>query len=130
MSDRPSQQLSADLIDREARPRRPHTLINLGTLALALCWLALVGATLTPTLDDFKQYWQASVNLLQSGDPYATTPEPGSAGQTAGAAAAAITVYPYPPLLAYLIQPLGRLDHRQGQWIWFGMNCIALSGLI
>ena len=105
--------------------------INLGTLALALCWLALVGATLTPTLDDFKQYWQASVNLLQSGDPYATTPEPGLlAGQAAGAAAKGITVYPYPPLLAYLIQPLGWLEHWQAQWIWFGMNCIALSGLI
>jgi Glycosyltransferase family 87 len=112
------------------QPGQRYLPINLGAFVLALVWLALIAATLTPANDDFKQYWQASVNLLQSGDPYATTPEPGSADQTGAASEAIVIFYPYPPLLAYLIQPLARLQHWQAQGVWFGMNCLALSALI
>jgi hypothetical protein len=72
----------------------------------------VISLTLSPEVDDFKQYWQAALNIRLSGDPYATTPEP--------------TPYPNPPLLAYLLQPLAMLDHRPAQWVWFGINLVAL----
>jgi len=121
--------VSVESIQRN-QPARLYLLINLGALALAFVWLALIAVTLTPANDDFQQYWQASVNLLQSGDPYATTPEPGSANHAGAASGTIVIFYPYPPLLAYLIQPLARLQHWQAQRVWFGMNCLALSALI
>jgi hypothetical protein len=88
-------------------------MVNTVALVLALCWLALLSFTLTPVIDDFKQYWLAAVNLVRSGDPYAT----GSG-------------YFYPPLFAYLIQPVAFIGQHTGQWLWFGFNSLLLGGFI
>lgn len=98
--------------------RRPLTIdctrmLNYSACLLALGWLALIVTTLTPQIDDFKQYWQAAVNIRATGDAYATTPRP--------------VPYPYPPLLAYLIQPLSLLPQLIAQQIWFALN-VALLG--
>lgn len=111
--------------------KRPAININVVALVLALGWLVLVSLTLTQQTDDYKQYWQAARDLLQYGDPYASTPDwrLGVQQPATSGTASAIT-YPYPPLLAYIIQPLGLLSHSAGQRIWFGINTIALFGLI
>jgi hypothetical protein len=128
VSDQQLHQLYPTPIERERKARQLTALLNIGALVLALCWLALIAVTLTTDNDDFKQYWQASVNVFQSGDPYATTPEPGAAPSISSRA---LTIfYPYPPLLAYLIQPLALLEHGMAQRVWFGINCLALLALI
>ena len=92
--------------------------VNMIALLLTLGWLLLVFSTLTPATDDFKQYWQTTRNLDQTGDPYTaatpTTP----------------TGFYYPPLFAYLVQPFGQLDQRIGQRIWYGLNSVMLAILI
>jgi hypothetical protein len=99
-----------------------HRYINWVALALALIWLGLIGATVTPNIEDFEQYWQASLNVRTVGDPYATTPEHG--GEHTNAAP-----FPYPPLLAYLMLPFSWLDATWALWLWFGCN-LALLGIL
>jgi hypothetical protein len=104
-------------------------LLNLICTALAVGWLALVSTTLIPQIDDFKQYWQAAVNLRATGDPF--TPPPGQE-QTA------YVGYYYLPIFAYLTQPIGLLSQHVGQIVWYWLNvalllcfvwlCIVLSG--
>jgi hypothetical protein len=102
---------------------------NIGALILAALWLALVAFTLTPDVDDFKQFWQASVNVRQTGDPYATTPDcrldPARCEEQLGTIG-----YFNPPIFAYLLLPLSLLSQTQGQYLWFGLNCLALAGLV
>jgi hypothetical protein len=105
--------------------------LNIGALALALVWLALIATTISPDVDDFKLYWHAAVNMRQSGDPYATTPEPGTLVlPRVEAGGTLIGPYLYPPLLAYLVQPLAALDLPQAQRVWFTINCLALGSFI
>lgn len=96
------------------------TPINGLALALALLWLALVGATLVPGQDDFGIYRRGALAWVQSGDPY---------GALAGEAAPANT-FIYPPLLALLLAPLAGLDEPTGQLLWFALNCAALLALV
>ena len=71
-----------------------HTrLINLVALALALLWVALIGLTLSPTINDFQSYRLGALLVMSSGDPYLAAPP------TDG------IVYIYPPLFAYLMLP-------------------------
>lgn len=103
--------------------------LNLVAAALAAGWLLLLYATLTPSPDDFKQYWQAAVNLRATGDPFVPPP---------GQESVAYLGYYYPPVFAYLIQPFGLIGQVPGQRIWFWLNaaatvafallCIRLSG--
>ncbi len=97
-------------------------LINGLAVALTLIWIVLIGATLTPNVDDFKQYWQAGRNFLTQGDIYTTTPEPGQP----------ITApsFPYPPLLAYLLLPLALLPLVTALRIWFVLNLLMLALLL
>lgn len=90
-----------------------RSILNAVALALACGWLLLVSQTLDPAIDDFERYWQAAVDLRQAGDPYVTRAD-----------------YFYPPFFVYLMQPFGSLEHEQGQWVWFGVNCVALGGFI
>ena len=105
------------------------SLANTAALILAFCWLGVIYATLNPEVDDFKQYWQASVNVRKLGDPYATT-----TGQELLHGQAATPQrkpgYPCPPFFAYLILPLSFLELRQAQSVWFGFNVFALAGLV
>jgi len=114
-------------------PRRANGI----ALVLALLWLLLIGLTLTPQVDDFKWYWQAGRSFSETGDPYHYKDDPVagiiSQPQPApepGDIVAPIFAYGYPPLFAYAMQPLGRLDYRTAQWIWFGLNTLLLIGLI
>lgn len=93
--------------------QQKQTMLNAGTLLFALLWLALIGITLDPAVDDFERYWQAATDFLRYGNPYVTRPD-----------------YFYPPFFVYLILPFGWLTHQQGQWIWFGLNIMALSAFI
>lgn len=95
---------------------RELNVLNIVSLGLSLGWLLLLAWTLNPAVDDFKQYWQAAVHLRLAGDPYLSTPGPNA--------------YPYPPLLAYLLQPLSLMAHWPAQLLWFAGNVIALLGFI
>ena len=118
--------LAAGTPDNSVAKRR---LINLAALALALGWWGLIALTITPYIDDFKYQWQASVNLMQSGDPY--TAQPGYERNHMlfhdPATGARKVFYLYPPFLAYFLQPFGLIDSLQAQWLWFGLNSIVLG---
>lgn len=94
-------------------------LLNLTALVLALLWVALIGLTLTPEMDDFQYYWQGAASVVQYGNPYFLI----QGNQPAVA-------YVYPPLFAYLIAPFGLASTRAGQLIWFGLNVPLLAILI
>lgn len=94
-------------------------LINWAALALALLWVALIGLTLTPEVDDFQYYWQGARSVLQYGNPYFLI----HGNQPTVA-------YVYPPLFAYLIAAFGLLSARSGQLIWFALNLPLLAALI
>jgi hypothetical protein len=115
-----------------AQPARRYKLINLGALALALCWFGLIATTLIPGEDDFGIYRRGALSFLRSGDPYLPTVDPAAATAPlhAGGGGPVANTYIYPPLLAYLFQPFGLLDARLGQLIWFGLNGAMLAGLI
>jgi hypothetical protein len=131
VSDQPLHQQHSIPIASKPRAWQLTALLNVGSLALALCWLALIASTLTTHVDDFKLYWHAAVNLRQLGDPYATTPEPGTLVlPPVESGGTLIGPYMYPPLLAYLVQPLAALDLYQAQRVWFAINCLALGMLI
>jgi hypothetical protein len=112
--------------------RRRAGPINRIALALAIGWLMLIGLTLTPEVDDFRQFRRGAIDLLQAGDPYATRADlaaeaqrqPGTVDESGERG------FKYPPLFAYLFQPFGLLDHRLGQVLWFGINVLMLGALI
>jgi len=123
---------TSDWADKLSSPKVrlvQHWSLNLVAILLASIWLILIWQTLTPDIDDFKQYWQAAVDLRQTGDPYASTPAWNDTTTSHHRLRSTIT-YPYPPLLAYLLQPFGRLSQQQGQFLWFGVNVILLFILI
>ncbi len=105
---------------------RSPMFINWIALLLALVWLGLVWATVTPANDDFKQYWQAAINIREHNDPYVTTPDP-HAPETAAKPQIA---FPNPPLLAYLMLPFSFTSAEASLKIWFGLNLMLLAGLI
>lgn len=94
--------------------------LNYAAMILAIIWLGIISLTLDPDIDDFKQYWQAAVNLLQNGDPYvyASDIPPTLRG------------YYYLPTFIYLIQPVGLIEQVSGRMLWFWLNCAALAGYI
>jgi hypothetical protein len=104
--------------------------LNLGALVCALLWLMAISTTLQFDLDDYKMYWQAAREVLRTGDPYTSTPIWRTMAVEEGAPRPKVVTYLYPPLLAYLLQPLGRLTHQPGQLIWFGINCAALLSFV
>lgn len=97
-----------------------HPLLNPLACLLACAWIILVSTTLTSGTDDFKQYWQAAVNVQATGNPY--TPPPNSTTVYAG--------YYYPPLFAYLFQPFAALELQTGQQCWYWLNSLALVGFL
>jgi hypothetical protein len=115
--------------------RQPTNLLrraNYIALVLALLWLLLIGLTLTPQVDDFKWYWQGAHSFLVTGDPYLLKDDPVGAivAQPPADQDKGDILYSYPPLFAYAMQPLGQIDYRTAQWIWFGLNTLLLGGLI
>jgi hypothetical protein len=77
-------------------------------LSLALAMVGWTAIRLTPVVNDYSFYHRAAVSLLMTGDPYS---------QASG--------YFYPPLLAYLVQPLIFLP--AAQYWWFGLNVLACA---
>jgi hypothetical protein len=119
------------------QPARRLRRANRIALALALLWLLLIGLTLTPQVDDFKWYWQAARSFDETGDPYRYKEDPAVQMAIEPQEAtdptdkvAPIFAYGYPPLFAYIMQPLGQLEYRTAQSIWFGLNTLLLGGLI
>jgi hypothetical protein len=114
--------------------RRPSSLRHANGIALvlALLWLLLIGLTLTPQVDDFKWYWQGAHSFLTTSDPYQLKDDPAGAivAQPATDRDNGAILYSYPPLFAYAMQPLGWLEYRTAQWVWFGLNTLLLGGLI
>ncbi|KAB8142703.1 DUF2029 domain-containing protein [Chloroflexia bacterium SDU3-3] len=108
------------------QPRR----LNLLCCLLAALWLALLASVLTYDVDDFKQLRRGAVDLIEQGNPYANrellveTSKPGQSddGNEQG--------FKYTPVFAYLFRPFGMVSHALGQRIWFGVNLLALAGLI
>ena len=111
-----------------ARPR----LLNIICALLTLGWLALVSTTLSTDINDARQYWRGASDMLTLGDPYASTPDRATIAelQSTGRNNFEASYYLYPPLFAYLAQPLGMLNERQAQLVIFGLNIVGLSGLI
>lgn len=111
--------------------RRKTERINIVAAGLAVLWVLLIGLTLTPEVDDFRYFRQGALDQLATGDPYTSLPEwqPG-ARPRAETTPDKVDAFLYPPPLAYLLQPLALLGHAQGQLIWFGLNCVALAGLV
>lgn len=67
-------------------------------------------------IDDYFHFWSAGKAMLDGGDIYST-----QHGQN----------YIYPPLMAWLFQPLAMLDQRPGIYIWLMIDAaILLSGLV
>jgi Glycosyltransferase family 87 len=124
-------------LDQVRQPTSRLRRANSIALVLALLWLLLIGLTLTPQVDDFKWYWQAGRSFSETGDPYRYKDDPATGiiaqpqpAPNSGGIVAPIFAYGYPPLFAYAMQPLSRLDYRTAQWIWFGLNTLLLGGLI
>jgi hypothetical protein len=93
----------------ELLPARPHpSWAHAVLLSLALTMVAWMASRLTPVVNDYAFYHDAALTALLTGNPYS----PGSG-------------YFYPPLLAYLVQPLTFLP--AAQYWWFGLN-VAVCG--
>jgi Glycosyltransferase family 87 len=124
--------MRSDVLTTLSNVQRRAGTINRIALALAILWLILIGLTLTPEVDDFKQFRRGAVDLLQAGDPYATRADPAAEAQRNPGTVdeSGERGFKYPPVFAYLFQPFGLLDHRQGQLIWFGTNLLMLGILI
>ncbi len=88
-------------------------MVNRAAVILTLGVLVVISQTLDPALDDFKRYWQASVDLLRHDNPYFTRKD-----------------YFYPPFFVYLIQPFGLLQHTDGQYLWFVLNTLLFGGFV
>jgi len=111
------------------RQRRAPHVLNVAALVLAFAFVVVLSAGLTPNNDDFKHYWQASIHARTLGDPYAERLHP-TAHQIPGLdPSTRFDDYIYPPLLAYLLQPLGYLDFPVAQQVWFWLN-VGLLGLL
>lgn len=98
---------------------QPHTrLINLVALALALAWVALIGLTLSPLINDFQSYRLGALLIRSTGSPYLAAPPANG------------VAYIYPPLFAYLMLPFAWLSIAAGQQIWFLLNLALLALLV
>ena len=124
--------MRSDVLTPRSDTLRRATTINRIALALALGWLILIGLTLTPEVDDFRQFRRGAIDLLQAGDPYATRADPAAEAQRQPGTVdeSGERGFKYPPLFAYLFQPFGLLEHRTGQLVWFGANVLMLGALI
>lgn len=106
-------------------------IINNVAAIIAAVFVVGISLTLNPRIDDFKQYWQAAINIRALGDPYATTVDLHTANARSPAEKNAAPLgYPNPPLLAYLMLPMARLPHATAQLVWFACNCAMLAVLI
>src|SRR5262245_43423523 len=116
--------MRSEVLSPRSATRRRAITINRIALALAVGWLILIGLTLTPEVDDFKWYWQGAHSFLETGDPYELKYDPAALipAQPPAAAGDAEILFSYPPLFAYVMQPLGLIGYRQAQWIWFALN--------
>jgi hypothetical protein len=101
-------------------------LLNYGALILSLIWLLRITMTVTADTEDLGQYWQAAVNIVQTGDPYATTPEPGTVKIPS---AVRPQPFPNPPLLAYIMLPIAGLERITAMWLWYCLNLLMLIAL-
>jgi len=94
---------------------------NLCGLLLAALLLFTFATSLGEGADDSTQYRQAALNLLRSGDPYATTPSTDWDLAPPN---------PNPPLLAYLLLPAATLPQPTFRLVWFVLNSAALATLL
>src|SRR5262245_32881815 len=124
--------MRSDVLRSRSNLWRRADRINRIALALAIGWLILIGLTLTPEVDDFKWYWQGAHSFLETGDPYQLKDDPAALNpaQPPAAPGDAEILYSYPPLFAYVMQPLGMIGYRPAQWIWFALNTLLLGVLI
>src|SRR5262245_1039977 len=118
--------MRSEVLKPHSDTRRQAGTINRIALVLAIIWLTLIGLTLTPEVDDFRWYWQGAHSFLETGDPYQLKDDPAALvpGQPPPDA------YLYPPLFAYLMQPLGMIGYRSAQWVWFALNTLLLGVLM
>jgi hypothetical protein len=112
------EQIAPAIQASSASRRRIRRLTNLCFAMLALLVVATIGVNLAPGFDDSKQYRQAARNIVESGDPYATT----------RLRDAHYLPYPNPPLLAYLLVPTLPLGEVGGRLAWFALNLAAAIG--
>lgn len=113
-----------------ARPSLLISPINIAALVMAVLTIIVLSFAITPSNDDFKHYWQASIDLRRSGDPYAQRDPANNGVPNDPPTNIKRDDYIYPPMLAILIQPLGFLPLEQAQLIWLWINAGLLGALI
>jgi hypothetical protein len=121
--------MRSDVMTPQSNILRRADRLNRIALALAIGWLILIGLTITPEVDDYKWYWQGAHSFLETGDPYQLKDDP--AGLIPAQSPSTVgDAYLYPPLFAYLMQPLAMIGYHPAQWIWFAINTLLLGVLI
>ncbi len=126
MNEPGSTPLSAPLPDALlSEPRR--RLLNRAALLLALLWLLALVLTTSPD-SDYQYYWSGARAFLEYGDSYRLHPDIPAAALPADDPSRAM--YLYPPVFAYLAQPLALLDYPSSLWVWFALNVVFLVGFV
>ena len=113
-------------VNRSPGKARCVHLINSVALTLSLFWLIRIALTVKTEDTDLGQYRQAAVNILQTGDPYATTPEPCTVKAPSDVRP---KPYPNPPLFAYLMLPFAKMELWTTVWAWYAGNLLMLAAL-
>lgn len=87
------------------------------TCALVVVMVVSGGQQITKAnYDDFLEFHAAASAMRSGHDIYA--PDVGKLG------------YVYPPLLAFLLQPLGALSIASAAWVWLALKAVLLAGAL
>lgn len=87
--------------------------INLFATLLSLAWLAAVGLGISPRYDDFMTYRLGALDLLRTGDPYASAQG-----------------FINPPLFAVLLRPFALLSENASHLAWFCLSVVLLLAFV
>ncbi len=101
-----------------------------GILLLGLCFISLIFylslRKANPANSDFITYWAAEKVLVQHGNPY----DPAQIfreERSAGMSRSTPEITPYPPILFFVVLPLGMLSATNGLILWSILNFVCLS---
>ncbi|HEY1015131.1 MAG TPA: glycosyltransferase family 87 protein [Herpetosiphonaceae bacterium] len=86
-------------------------------MLFSLGLVAVIVVLEMPEGRDFHVYFVAMQSVAHTGDPYAIWPP-------------SEVPYMYPPLLAYLMQPLRKLDLRSALLMWTALNVALSAGIL
>ncbi len=91
-------------------------MINIMCGVLSIVTLSWIARLITTNVSDIGFQWQAARNFATYGEPYHLQ------GWLQPISGVPPPVYVYPPLIAWLFQPLALFPLVWAQYIWFGIN--------